>query len=85
MIRLDHSRLLKIDNDNELLEQIALADVITARTQSNEKEQCLWKRPTEEVEAGEFPLNNQVLTFTVQNVKDLRYLTTVVNRLKEDE
>ena len=72
MIRLGHSRLLKIDNDNELLEQIALADLINARTHSNEKEQCLWKRSVEDVEASQFPQNNQVLTFTVQNVKDLR-------------
>jgi hypothetical protein len=44
-IRLDHSRLLKIETDHSIIEQVALADVITARTHSNEREECLFKRP----------------------------------------
>ena len=85
MIRLDHSRLLKIENDNAIVEQVALADVITVRTHSNEREECLFKRPMEEIEARGLPYNIQTLQFSVQNVKDLRYLTTVINRLKQGE
>ena len=32
VIRLDHSRLLKIETDNSIVEQVTMADVITART-----------------------------------------------------
>jgi len=68
-IRLDRSKLLKIENDNSIVEQIALADVITARTHSNEKEQCLYKRPMAEMKAHRLPYNLHTLQFSVQNVK----------------
>src|SRR5438105_12403486 len=74
-IRLDHSRLLKIENDNSIVEQIAVADVITARTHSYEKEQCLYKRPMAEMKPHGLAYNIQTLQFSVPNVKDLRHLT----------
>jgi hypothetical protein len=80
VIRLDHSRLLKIETDNSILEQVAMADV---RTHSNEREECLFKRPKAEMKAPGLPYNIQTLQFSVPNVKDLRYLTTVIGRLKQ--
>lgn len=85
MIRLDHSRLLKIEDDNSIVEQVAMADVITARTHSNEREECLFRRPKEEMESSGLPYNVQTLQFSVQNVKDLRHLTTVISRMKQGE
>jgi hypothetical protein len=85
VVRLDHSRLLKIETDNSILEQVAMADVITARTHSNEREECLFKRPKAEMKAPGLPYNIQTLQFSVPNVKDLRYLTTVIGRLKQRE
>jgi len=82
VIRLDHSRLLKIEADNSIVEQVAMADVITARTHSNEREECLFKRPKPEIEAPGLPYNIQTLQFSVPNVKDLRYLTQVIGRMK---
>ena len=85
VIRLDHSRLLKIEADNSVVEQVAMADVITGRTHSNEREECLFKRPKAELEAPGLPYNIQTLQFTVSNVKDLRYLTQVIGRMKQGE
>ena len=85
VVRLDHSRLLKIETDNSILEQVAMADVITARTHSNEREECLFKRPKAEMKAPGLPYNIQTLQFSVPNVKDLRYLTTVIGRLKQGD
>ena len=85
VIRLDHSRLLKIEADNSIVEQVAMADVITARTHSNEREECLFKRPKAELEAPGLPYNVQTLQFSVSNVKDLRYLTQVIGRMKQGE
>ena len=85
VIRLEHSRLLKIETDNSILEQVAMADVITARTHSNEREECLFKRPKAEMKAPGLPYNIQTLQFSVPNVKDLRYLTTVIGRLKQGD
>ena len=85
VIRLDHSRLLKIETDNSILEQVAMADVITARTHSNEREECLFKRPKAEMKAPGLPYNIQTLQFSVPNVKDLRYLTAVIGRMKQGE
>ena len=84
-IRLDHSRLLKIENDNSIVEQVAMADVITARTHSNEREECLFKRPKAEIEAPGLPYNVQTIQFSVPNVKDLRFLTQVIGRMKQGE
>ena len=84
-IRLDHSRLLKIENDNSIVEQVALADIITARTHSNEREECLFKRPKAQTEAHGRPYNIHALQFSVQNVKDLRYLTAAIGRMKQKE
>jgi hypothetical protein len=85
VVRLDHSRLLKIETDNSILEQVAMADVITARTHSSEREECLFKRPKAEMKAPGLPYNIQTLQFSVPNVKDLRYLTTVIGRLKQGD
>ena len=85
VIRLDHSRLLKIEADNSIVEQVAMADVITARTHSNEREECLFKRSKAELEAPGLPYNVQTLQFSVPNVKDLRYLTQVIGRMKQGE
>ena len=85
VLRLDHSRLLKIEGDNSIVEQVAMADVITARTHSNEREECLFKRPQAEMKAPGLPYNIQTLQFSVPNVKDLRYLTTVIGRMKQGE
>ena len=85
MIRLDHSRLLKIEADNSIVEQVAMADVITARTHSNEREECLFKPPKAEMEESGLPYNVQTLQFSVSNVKDLRYLTQVIGRMKQGE
>ena len=82
VIRLDHSRLQKIEADNSMIEQVAMADVITARTHSNEREKCLFKRPQAEMEAPGLPYNVQTLQLSVPNVKDLRYLTQVIGRMK---
>ena len=84
-IRLDHSRLLKIETDNSIVEQVALADIITARTHSNEREECLFKRPKAETEADGRAYNIHTLQFSVQNVKDLRYLTEAIGRMKQKE
>ena len=83
-IRLDHSRLLKIETDHSIIEQVALADVITARTHSNEREECLFKRPKRETKDRGRPYEFHTLTFSVQNVKDLRYLTEVIGRMKRE-
>ena len=85
VIRLDHSRLLKIEVDNSFVEQVAMADVITARTHSNEREECLFKRSKAEIEAPGLPYNVQTLQFSVSNVKDLRFLTQVIGRMKQGE
>jgi hypothetical protein len=85
VIRLDHSRLLRIEADNSIVEQVAMADVITARTHSNEREECLFKRPKAEIEAPGLPYNVQTLQFSVPNVKDLRFLTQVIGRMKQGE
>ena len=85
VIRLDHSRLLKIEADNSIIEQVAMADVITARTHSNEREECLFKRPKAEMQAPGLPYNVQTLQLSVPNVKDLRYLTQVIGRMKQGE
>jgi hypothetical protein len=85
VIRLEHSRLLKIEVDNSIVEQVAMADVITARTHSNEREECLFKRSKAELEAPGLPYNVQTLQFSVPNVKDLRYLTQVIGRMKQGE
>ena len=85
VVRLDHSRLLKIETDNSIVEQVTMADVITARTHSNEREECLFKRPKAEMKAPGLPYNIQTLQFSVPNVKDLRYLTTVIGRLKQGD
>ena len=85
VIRLDHSRLLKIETDNSIVEQVAMADIITARTHSNEREECLFKRPKAELEAPGLSYNVQTLQFYVPNVKDLRYLTQVIDRMKQGE
>ena len=85
VIRLDHSRLLKIETDYSLVEQVAMADVITARTHSNEREECLFKRPKAELEAPGLPYNVQTLRLSVPNVKDLRFLTQVIGRMKQGE
>ena len=82
-IRLDHSRLTKIEADNSLVDQIAMADVITVRTHSNEREECLYRRPKAELEAPGLPYNIQTLQFSVPNVKDLRFLTQVISRMKQ--
>ena len=82
-IRLDHSRLLKIEADNSIVEQVAMADVITARTHSNEREECLFNRPKAEIEAPGLPYNVQTLQFSVPNVKDLRNLVQVIDRMKQ--
>ena len=82
-IRLDHSRLLKIEDDSSIVEQVAMADVITARTASNEREECLFRRTKAELEAPGLPYNVQTLQFSVQNVKDLRYLAQVIGRMKQ--
>jgi len=84
-IRLDHSRLLKIETDNAIVEQVAMADVITARTHSNEREECLFKRSKAEMKAPALPYNIQTLQFSVPNVKDLRYLIQVIGRMKQSE
>jgi hypothetical protein len=85
-IRLDHSRLLKIETDNSIIEQVTLADVITARTHSNEREECLFKRPKGETKArGGQTYSIHTLQFSVQNVKDLRYLTEAIGRMKQNE
>src|SRR5438034_10236698 len=84
-IRLDHSRLLKIETDNSIVEQVALADIITARTHSNEREECLFKRPQAETKAHGRPYEFHTLNFSVQNVKDLRYLTEAIGRMKQRE
>jgi hypothetical protein len=85
VIRLDHSRLLRIEVDNSIVEQVAMADLITARTHSNEREECLFKRSKAELEAPGLPYNVQTLQFSVPNVKDLRYLTQVIGRMKQGE
>jgi hypothetical protein len=85
MIRLDHSRLLKMEKDDSIVEQVAMADVITARTHSNEREEYLFRRPKEEMESSGLPYNIQTLQISVQNVKDLRYLTQVIGRMKHGE
>jgi hypothetical protein len=85
VIRLDHSRLIKIEADNSIVEQVAMADVITARTHSNEREECLFKRSKAELEAPGLPYNVQTVQFSVPNVKDLRYLTQVIARMKQEE
>jgi hypothetical protein len=85
VIRLDHSRLLKIEADNSIVEQVVTADVITARTHSNEREECLFKRPKAEIEAPGLPYNVQTLQFSVPNIKDLRFLTQVIGRMKQGE
>ena len=85
MIRLDHSRLVKIETDNSIVEQVAMADIITARTHSNEREECLFKRPSAEMKAPGLPYNIQTLQFSVPNVKDLRYLTQAIGRMKQAE
>ena len=85
VIRLDHSRLLKMETDDSIVEQVAMADIITARTNSNEREECLFKRPQAEIEAPGLPYNVQTLQFSVSNVKDLRYLTQVIGRMKQEE
>jgi hypothetical protein len=85
-VRLDHSRLLKIETDNSIIEQVALADIITARTHSSEREECLFKRPKVETQArGGQTYNIHTLQFSVQNVKDLRYLTEAIGRMKQRE
>ena len=84
-IRLDHSRLLKIETDNAIVEQVAMADVITARTHSNEREECLFKRSKAEMKAPALPYNIQTRQFSVPNVKDLRYLIQVIGRMKQSE
>src|SRR3954451_4954833 len=81
-IRLDHSRLMKIETDHSISEQVALADVITARTHSNEREECLFKRPKGETKDRGRPYEFHTLIFSVQNVKDLRYLAEVIGRMK---
>jgi hypothetical protein len=83
MVRLDHSRLLKIETDNSIVEQIAMADVITARTHSNEREERLFTRPKAELEAPGLPYEIQTLNFSVPSVKDLRYLAQVIGRMKQ--
>ena len=85
VIRLDHSRLLKIEADNSIVEQVAMADIITARTHSNEREECLFQRPKAEIEAPGLPYNVQTVQFSVPNVKDLRFLTQVIDRMKHGE
>ena len=83
-IRLDHSRLMKIEADHSMVDQIAMADVITGRTHSNEREECLYRRSKAELEAPGLPYNIQTLQFSVPNVKDLRLLTQVIARLKQE-
>ena len=85
VIRLDHSRLMKMETDSSVVDQVAMADVITARTHSNEREECLYQRPKAELEAPGLPYNIQTLQFSVPNVKDLRHLTQVIGRMKERE
>jgi hypothetical protein len=85
VIRLDHSRLMKMETDNSVIDQVAMADVITVRTSSNEREECLYRRPKAELEAPGLPYNIQTLQFSVPNVKDLRHLTEVIGRMKQGE
>src|SRR3954467_8214980 len=59
VIRLDHLRLLKIESDNSIIEQVAMADVITARTHSNEREERLFTRSKAELEAPGLPYTVQ--------------------------
>jgi hypothetical protein len=61
-----------------------MADIITARTHSNEREECLFKRSKAEIEAPGRPYNVQTLQFSVPNVKDLRLLTQVIGRMKQE-
>ena len=84
LIHLDHSRLLKIETDNSIVEQVAMADIITARTHSNEREERLFTRPKTELEAPGLPYNIQTLQFSVPNVKDLRLHTQVISRMKQE-
>jgi hypothetical protein len=81
LIRLDHSRLLKIEADSSIVEHVAMADIITARTHSNEREEVV-SLPKAEIEAPD--LNVQTLQFSVPNVKDLRLLTQVIGRMKQE-
>lgn len=85
VIRLDHSRLMKMETDSSVIDQVAMADVITVRTHSNEREECLYQRPKAELEAPGLPYNVQTLQFSVPNVKDLRQLTEIVRRMKQEE
>ena len=85
LIHLDHSRLLKIEKDNSIVEQVAMADVITARTHSNEREERLFTRSKAELEAPGLPYNVQTLLFSVPNLKDLRYLAQVISRMKQEK
>jgi hypothetical protein len=82
-IRLDHSRLMKIEGDSSIIDQVAMADVITARTHSNEREECIYRRPKAELEVPGLPYNIQTLQFSVPNVKDLRFLIQVIGRMKQ--
>lgn len=85
VIRLDHSRLMKMETDSSVIDQVAMADVITVRTHSNEREECLYQRPKAELEAPGLPYNVQTLQFSVPNVKDLRQLTDIIGRMKQEE
>ena len=74
-----------METDSSVIDQVAMADVITARTSSNEREECLYRRPKAELEAPGLPYNIQTLQFSVPNVKDLRLLTEVIGRMKQGE
>src|SRR5437868_15323529 len=73
VIRLDHARLMKMETDSSVIDQVAMADVITARTHSNERDERLYQRSQAELEAPGLPYNIQTLQFSVPNVKDLRH------------
>jgi len=84
-VRLTQKQMLRIENDNELIHRIALADVILARTPLAAQDECLWQRPLNEIEARGAPYTLEVLAFMVQSKKDLQFLAATINRLKKGD
>ena len=81
-IRLTRSERLQIEDNRELLKQIATADVINAVNRNDGEKVHLWKRPIAEVQARDRAAHPVVLTFEILSKEELREYQEIIERLK---
>lgn len=81
-IKLSLQQRLSIDKNPQLIDEIAIADIISTENQETGEMVTLWKRPAAAATPGALPPTLVIVNFAVEGEAELNHYREIVDRLK---